>query len=662
MINGIKISSPWESRELFYFNELGENRAIGGPQGCEELRRLLREDYEGFWEAVGKGIDWFSPWEKVIEGGIPGDPEFKFFAGGYSNVCYNMLDRHIKKGNGNKLALIWENENGDKVEFYTYNMLYTEVCKFSNALKEVGLRKGDRMAIFMPNSPAAAIAIMSAYRLGLVFTPLFTGLTHDALVARLKSFEPMVVVTMDGSYRRGTVLPLKTIIDEMLNEAPSVNKVIVKKYVDNEIQMMPGRDIWWDDFTACQSPECPAVPVEANEIQYVLYTSGTSGVPKGSSQAGVGMAAQTCFIGKVESALDDRDVYYSLADIGWAGSEAHAVLAGWTNGVTIVWQEGAGFTIPSLERFYQTIEKYRVNKAHLAPTVLRMLMALGKDAPSKYDLSSLKLLLSMGEPMSADLWKWIVDNVGNGELYLGNAWAMTELGSCFGMPCAFVDPLKPGAVCRQDSVAWGLNIDVVDDKGKSLPVNARGNVVVKRPSPGMAHTLWREHDRYLGDYYGSPKGMWSCNDEGVFDEDGYLWIIGRTDDVINVAGHRLDTSELEGAVNKVSRYVQASAVIGIPDPIKEQVPVAFVHLKPGVKESDAIRDEINKEVIDSIGKYAQLHEVIFVEALPTTISGKIMRRLIKDIRIYGDIKGDATTLEDRQSIGFLKKAMEKVQK
>jgi acetyl-CoA synthetase len=331
-------------------------------------------------------------------------------------------------------------------------------------------------------------------------------------------------------------------------------------------------------------------------------------------------------------------------------------LGGWLNGVTLVWQEGAGFALPSLERFYRTIEKYRVNKVHLAPTVLRMLKAQGEEIISKFDLSSLELILSMGEPMSPDLWHWTVENIGKGKLYLNNAWAMTELGCCFAQSTAFIDPLKPGAIGQLDSPAWGCLLAVMDDEGNELPPETRGNVVVRKPFPGVARTLWKEHERYLNDYYHPIKGVWFCSDEGLIDKDGYMWILGRTDDVINVAGHRIETSEIESAIASCHE-VESAAVIGVPDPVKEQVPVAFIKLKEGTEENNELRNEINKAVVKSVGKYAQLEEIIFVKQLPTTISGKIMRRVIRDIRIHGQVSGDVSTLEDAGSVELLQKAM-----
>jgi acetyl-CoA synthetase len=648
---------PWEEKKLYNF-DAGMNRAISVGR-FEKLQQLVREDYEGFWKEVAEDIDWFEPWEKTVEGGIPESADFKFFTGGYSNVCYNMLDRHIENGDGNRIALIWENESGDRVETYSYKMLYDEVCRFSNALTKLGFKKGDRMGVFLPNTPIVAIAILSAYRLGMAFTPLFTGLSVQALRSRLNDFGAQVLVTMDGTYRRGKVFPLKSIMDETLKEVPSVRTVIVKKYTGEDTDMVPDRDYWVENIIAGVSSECPPVPVEANELQIVMYTSGTAGTPKGAALAGVGLAVQTCLGGKIESAMARNDVFYSIPDNAWAGAECHAILPAWLNGATMIWQEGAAFVVPSLDRFYGTIEKYGANKVHLAPTVLRMLRAAGEEIISRHDLSGLELMLCMGEPLSPGLWKWTFEEIGNGKMYINNVGDMTELGGCIIQPAAFIAPMKPGAMGQTSSIMGGPAVGVIDADGNDVPSNTRGSMIFRKPLPGAARTLWNNHERYVNEYLRSynEKLVWIVQDEAVIDEEGYFWVLGRLDDTINVAGHRLTTSEIEGAVIQCPD-VEAAAVIGVPDPIKEQVPSAFVKLKGGVPEDDDTRKKINEEVAKRLGSYAKLAEIFFLKKLPSTISGKIMRRVLRDIRVTGQIKGDLTTLDDPESIELLKKAME----
>ncbi len=650
---------PWEERTLYSLDHT-RNKALTIKR-AEKLKRLIKLDYAAFWNEVAHDIEWFKPWDKTLEAGIPSTPEFKFYAGGYSNVCYNMLDRHLKNGAENRLALIWESESGDKVEEYTYKQLYHEVCKFCNALKDMGIKKGDKIAIFMPNCPTTAIAILAAYRMGLIFMPLFTGFPVESLRVRFDDFKPSIIVTVDGTYRRGKVIPLKETVDETLKQSQSIKKVIVKRNAGNKINMTDKRDYWWDDITSNAADEYPAEPVEANEIQCVMYTSGTSGKPKGAALAGVGLAVQTCLGGKIEAALSPGDVFYSLNDNSWAGSEFHALLPLWLNGGTLVWQEGAAFALPSLARFYNTIERYKVNKVHLAPTVLRMLKAAGAGLFAAKDLSRLELMLCMGEPLSPELWKWTFEEIGKKNMFLNNVGDMTELGGCIIQPIAFIDPMKPGAMGRIDSPMGGVAVAVIDDDGNDLPFNTRGNMVFKKPVPGASRTLWENHKRYLDVYYEAykDKWLWVVQDESVIDEDGYFWILGRLDDTINVAGHRLTTSEIEGVVVKCNA-VEAVGVVGIPDPIKEQVPVAFIKLKEGVGESDTLRKQINDEITNNIGSFARLEEMIFVEQLPTTISGKIMRRVLRDIRVSGKISGDQTSLENTGSIDLLKEAIDKV--
>ncbi len=637
---------PWEKRELFQL-EASRNRAISAEQ-FQYLRQLIQFDYEKFWAEAAKDLHWFKPWKTTLEGGIPERAQFNFFAGGYSNVCFNMLDKHLLNGAGNRMALIWENESGERVESYTYKMLYNEVCKFSNALREHGIKKGDRIAFFLPNSPAAAIAVLAAYRLGVIFTPLFTGFSVDSLRARLNSFQPSVMVTMDGTSRRGNLIPLKSFIDETLKEVESVKTVIVKKNTGNNVNMLPDRDLWWEDIIQGMPSACPPTLMEANEIQVVLYTSGTAGKPKGAAIAGIGLAVQKSLAGKIESALIESDVYYSINDNCWAGSQCHAILPVWLLGATMVWQEGAAFSIPTIDRFYRTIEKYGANKVHLAPTVLRMLRAAGEERIIHYDLSGLELMLCMGEPLSPELWEWTVKKIGNGNLYLNNIGDMTEIGGCIIQPAAFIDPMKPGAMGRIDSLLGGVAVGTIDDNGKEIPLNSRGNLIFKRPLPGSARTLWKENDRYLHDYFKTVydgSWVWVIQDEAVIDEDGFVWVLGRTDDVINIAGHRISTSEIESVITKFDE-VEAAAVIGIPDPIKEQVPVGFIQLKESVSASEDIVDRIIDEVIIKVGKYAKLEETFIVKQLPTTISGKIMRRILRDIRIHGKISGDVSTVAD----------------
>jgi acetyl-CoA synthetase len=653
----IKTLFPWEERRLYNF-ESGRNKAISVGR-FESLQKLVREDYETFWYEVAGDITWFEPWHTTLEGGIPDSTDFKFFAGGYSNVCYNMLDRHLEKGDGNRMALIWESESGDRIESYTYKMLHDEVCKFSNALTKLGFKKGDRMAVFLPNTPIAAIAILSAYRLGMAFTPLFTGLSVEALRSRMKDFKPQVLVTMDGTYRRGKVIPLKSIMDETLKEVPSIRTVVVKRHVGDKGAMAADRDHWFDELVADLPNECPAVPVEANELQLVMYTSGTAGTPKGAALAGVGLAVQTCLGGKIEAAMAKDDVFYSVNDNAWAGSECHAILPVWLNGATMVWQEGAAFITPSLGRFYSTIERYSANKVHLAPTVLRMLRAAGEEIISKYDLSGLDLMLCMGEPLSPSLWKWTFEKIGRRRMYLNNVGDMTELGGCIIQPAAFIAPMKPGAMGQTCSIMGGPAVGVIDSDGKDVLANTRGSMIFRRPLPGAARTLWNNHERYVDEYIRSFDGklVWMVQDEAVIDEDGYFWVLGRLDDTINVAGHRMTTSEIEGAIIQCPE-VEAAAVIGVPDPIKEQVPSGFIKLREGVPENDDTRKKINDEVARRLGSYAKLGEIFFLKKLPSTISGKIMRRVLRDIRVTGEIKGDLTTLDDPESIELLKNAMD----
>jgi acetyl-CoA synthetase len=633
------------SKLIFPSKDKQQSTSLGSSKAFEELLLQSKEDPSAFWDKVARELMWYEPWQETITGDLP---DFSFFKGGISNPCYNLLDRHIENGAANRAALIWEGENGDS-QIYTYQMLLAEVNRFANVLKSFGVRKGDAVAIFLPNLAEAFIAILACFRIGAVYNTIFSGFSEKSLKDRLVNFEPKVIVTADASLRRGRVFPLKEKIDNVVGDMPYVEAVIVVKRLGTEQHMEPGRDYWWHEIRQTVGIKCEPERVEANEPGIVFYTSGTTGKPKGVVHSGMAFVVQNYIYAKYHMDHRTDDVFWCTADVGWLTMHIWGVVGSLANGVTTVVYEGAP-DYPNRDRFYQIIDKYRINKLFTAPTALRMLKSLGEKAMEPYDLSCLDVISLVGEPFDPETWHWTYEVLGRKNIYVNNTWGQTETAGCPLAGAAWLTPMKPGSVGVE---FLGVDVDVIDDNGNPVPPGTLGNLVIKKPFPMLCRTLWKEPERYYQAYFSQVKGCYYPSDLALKDEDGYFWVVGRSDDAFNVAGHRLSTMEMESAVLECEGVAEA-AVFGIPDKIKGEVPVVFVKLSVGIEGSDELRDRISQSIVNSIGQIARPQHILFTDTLPKTVSGKIMRRLLKEIVIKGNVAGDITGLEDPTTVEQIK--------
>ena len=616
---------------------------IGSTAAFEEMLRLSQQDPDRFWARAASELEWITPWHSVRKGDLP---HFEYFCGGVGNPCANMLDRHLKNGADNKVALIWESESFE-TKFYTYRMLYHEANRFSNVLISLGLKKGDPVAIFLPNLPETVIAVLACFRLGIVFNTIFSGFSAESLKNRVEGFEPKVIVTADAVRRRGKLITLKDKVDEAIQSLPSVHAVVVVKRTGAPANMKPGRDHWWDDLMLKASPECPPVPLEANEPAIVFYTSGTTGKPKGVIHSGMGFLVNCYIYAKYQLDHHLNDVLWCTADIGWLTMHIWGIVGALSNGVTTIFYEGA-LDWPHPDHFYKVAHKYHVNKLMTAPTVVRGLMRHGDVLGEANDLPDLDTICVLGEPLNPEAWHWTDEKLGKGRAYINNMWGQTELGGCPLSSAAWLTPMKPGSC---GTPFFGANLDVVDDEGRSLGVNIPGNLVVVAPFPTLVRGLWKQPERYVHEYFERIPGCYCTYDAAVKDKDGHFWVLGRTDDVINVAGHRLSTMEIESAIMECEGVAE-TAVVGVPNEIKGSIPVAFVILRTGRDPSAEMKQNVCGRVESAIGKIAVPGVIYFSDVLPKTSSGKIMRRLLQEIVTTGAARGDITGLED---VGVIEK-------
>jgi acetyl-CoA synthetase len=635
-----------KSKLVYPEEEKVRSTSIGSSEAFQELLKQSQEDPAAFWDQAARELVWYEPWNETISGQLP---DFRFFVDGISNPSVNLLDRHIENGAGNRTALIWEGENGD-TKFYTYNMLLAEVNRFANVLKSFGVKKGDCVAIFLPNLAEAFIAVLACFRIGAIYNTIFSGYSEKSLTDRLISFEPKVLVTADATERRGKVIRLKEKVDHVVPSIPSVEAVIVVDRLGSEVQMREGRDYWWHEQTKAASIVCEPERIEANESGIVFYTSGTTGKPKGVVHSGMAFVIQNYTYAKYHMDHHHDDVFWCTADIGWLTMHIWGITGALANGVTTVVFEGA-VDYPSKDRFYQIIEKYRVNKLFTAPTALRMLKSMGEKAFEKFDLSCLDVISLVGEPFDPETWHWTYEVLGKKKLYLNNTWGQTETAGSPIAGAAWLTPMKPGS---SGTAFLGAVMDIVDQEGNPVKPCKLGNLVIRKPFPMLCRTLWKEPERYYASYFSQVDGCYYASDLALIDDDGYLWVVGRSDDAFNVAGHRLSTMEMESAVLECEGVAE-SAIIGIPDEIKGEVPLVFVRLADGYKGTEELKQQINNRIIQQIGKIAAPKSIIFTDMLPKTVSGKIMRRLLKEIVVSGKVNGDITGLEDPASVAQIQK-------
>jgi acetyl-CoA synthetase len=606
----------------------------------DQYRRMYRESIrqpEKFWARESRDLSWQKPWKKVLEWK---SPFAKWFVGGRLNVAENCLDRHLQGPRRNKAAIIWEGEPGDK-RILTYQQLHRDVCRFANVLKRNKIRKGDRVIIYMPTIPEAAIAMLACARIGAIHSVVFGGFSAESIRDRIADCGATAVITADGGYRRGAIVPLKQNVDEALKGKTTIRRVIVFRRAGNDIHIEEGRDVWWHRELEYVDAKCPPAALDSEHPLYILYTSGSTGKPKGILHTTGGYLVGIHSTTKYVFDLREDDIYWCTADVGWVTGHSYVVYGPLAAGATTLMYEGAP-NWPEPDRFWRIIEEYAVSILYTAPTAIRAFIRWGDEWVRKHDLSSLRLLGSVGEPINPEAWMWYHETVGGDSCPVIDTWWQTETGMIMITPLPGAIPTKPGSATLP---FFGVDPAVVDGEGKEVAPNVGGKLIVRRPWPAMLRSIYGDKPRYKKQYWSEQKGSYVTGDGARRDKDGYFWIVGRIDDVLNVAGHRLGTSEIESALVSHAKVAEAAAV-GRPDELKGQAVVVFVTLKGGIKPTASLKEELRSHVGQHIGAIAKPDEVRFAEALPKTRSGKIMRRLLKEIASGKVVTGDTTTLED----------------
>jgi len=626
-----------ETRVFKPARAFAKNARIGS---LEQYRRMYRESIrtpEKFWAREARELIWQQSWKKVLDW----KPPFaKWFVGGKLNVAENCLDRHLQGPRRNKAAIIWEGEPGDK-RILTYQQLHREVCRFANVLKRNQVRKGERVIIYLPTIPEASIAMLACARIGAIHSVVFGGFSADSIRDRIVDCGATTVITADGGYRRGAIVPLKQNVDQALQGQTTVRRVIVFRRAGNDIHIEEGRDVWWHRELEYVTAKCPAVALDSEHPLFILYTSGSTGKPKGILHTSGGYLVGIYSTAKYVFDLREDDIYWCTADVGWVTGHSYVIYGPLAAGATTVMYEGAP-NWPEPDRFWRIIEEYAVSILYTAPTAIRAFIRWGDKWIKKHDLSSLRLLGSVGEPINPEAWIWYHDKIGGGRCPIVDTWWQTETGAIMIAPLPGAIPTKPGSATLP---FFGVDPAVVDAEGKEVPANVGGKLIVRRPWPSMLRSIYGDKPRYKKQYWSEYKGKYLTGDGARRDKDGYFWIVGRIDDVLNVAGHRLGTSEIESALVSHAKVAEAAAV-GRPDELKGQGVVVFVTLKGGINPTPSLKEELRDHVGVHIGAIAKPDEVRFAEALPKTRSGKIMRRLLKEIAGGKTITGDTTTLED----------------
>ncbi len=620
----------------------------------QELKRMLAralEDPESFWGEVACELHWFQRWDKVFEWSYP---NFSWFKGGVTNLAYNCLERNIERGRESKPAIVWENGEGHPRRVLTYGQLLSEVKRFAAALKSLGVRRGDRVTIYMPMVPEAAIAMLACTRIGAIHSVVFGGFGYGALADRIEDTGSRVIVTADVGYRRGSVVKLKEVVDEALKTSQtSVERIIVLKRGEREPPMAPGRDVFWEE--AIENGRGARADVEemrADELAFILHTSGTMAKPKGTVQPHGSYQVYIYAMGKWVYEMSDRDIWWSTSDVGWIVGHSYVVYAPLLFGCTTIMYEGLP-DHPTPDVWWEILDRNKVSRLWISPTGVRALMKYGDEYPKKHDLSSLKLVVCAGEVLNPPAWEWLQKKVFHDKVpVIDHMWQTETAGPIVGNPVGISRlPIKPGSATIS---LPGVDADIVDEEGKHVPAGVEGTFVIRKPFPGLTPTLWRDHDRYVESYWNRFPGVYSTGDAALRDEDGYIWFLGRVDEVIKISAHRIGTIEIESALLQHPSVAEA-AVVGKPDELRGETACAFVVLKSGVDPSDGLKQSLRESVRKTMGPIVIISDMHFVSKLPKTRSGKIMRRLIRAILTDKPL-GDYSTIEDESSIEELKKA------
>lgn len=626
-----------ESRLFLPSAEFSARAHIKSFEEYEKIYQEAERDPEAFWASVAENLAWFKKWDTILQWD---EPHAKWFVGGRINASYNCLDRHLNSWKRNKAAIIWEGEPGE-IRTLTYQQLYQQVCRFANVLKKLGVSKGDRVAIYMPLVPEAIVAMLSCARIGATHSVIFGGFSAEAVADRINDCQCKLIVTADGGYRRGNEIKLKETVDTAIKKTPSIEHVIVFKRTGSPISMEPGRDHWWHELMEAVDENCPAEELDSEHPLFILYTSGTTGKPKGILHTTGGYLTGVYITSKWVFDLKDEDIYWCTADVGWITGHSYVVYGPLSNAATVLIYEGAP-NYPDFDRFWAIIEKHKVNIFYTAPTAIRSFIRWGEQYPAKHDLSSLRLLGTVGEPINPEAWMWYYKVIGKQKCPIVDTWWQTETGAIMISPLPGATPLAPGSATRPFP---GIFPDIQTKDGKSVPAGEGGYLVIKKPFPSMLRTIWGDDERFKKQYWSEIPHVYFTGDGARRDERGYFWIMGRVDDVINVSGHRLGTAEIESALVSHPAVAEA-AVVGRPDEIKGQAIVAFVTLESSRQPSKELKEELRNHVAKEIGSLAKPDEIRFTEGLPKTRSGKIMRRLLRELASSGSVMGDMTTLED----------------
>jgi acetyl-CoA synthetase len=658
-------SNLGEKRLFKPSKQFSERARISSMAQYEKLYKASIKDPEKFFAKQAEELHWFKKWRKVLTPS-PGPSRKRevrkkdmdsrrreesfahsqWFIGGKINASYNCIDRHLTQAGstaprGNKAAIIWEGENFEQ-RTLTYSQLHREVSKAANVLKSLGVSTGDRVAIYMGMTPELAIAVLACARIGATHTVIFGGFSAEAIRDRVNDCDAKLIVTADGSYRRGAIVDLKKNVDNAItNGCPSVEKVIVLRRTNNPVEMLAGRDVWWHDVMSEASANCPATPLDSEHPLYILYTSGTTGKPKGIVHTTAGYLLGTYLTMKYIFDISDEDVFWCSADVGWVTGHSYVLYGPLSNGATIVMYEGAP-TYPAPDRFWDIIERHGVTIFYTAPTAIRAFIRAGDEHPNKHDMSSLRLLGSVGEPINPEAWMWYHRVIGKGRCPIVDTWWQTETGAIMISPIPGAVPTKPGSATLP---FFGVEPEVVRKDGSKCKPDEGGYLVIKKPWPSMLRGIYKDPERFQKQYFSDYPGIYFTGDGARQDKNGYFWIMGRVDDVINVSGHRLGTMEVESALVGHESVAEA-AVVGRPDEIKGSALVAFVTLKKGWPADDALKEKLRNHVAEMIGSIAKPDDIRFSDALPKTRSGKIMRRLLRELASTGSVAGDTTTLED----------------